>query len=138
MLSNTADHACSLSSSLSPSFASVAGFTQTSPLSVNDNNEDFAAVDADAVDPRHALGSFQAAVALFKAIVGPSILFLPSAVKNAGLISSSCVGCIMGAVTMVYVVDARLFCNTAEGGPQGDKHRRCGTGCFRDLRPPFS
>ena len=33
---------------------------------------------------KHAIGSRQAAFALFKAMVGPGLLFLPAAVKNAG------------------------------------------------------
>ena len=37
---------------------------------------------------RHALSFEEACLVLFKALVGPGMLFLPSGVKGAGLLSS--------------------------------------------------
>lgn len=69
------------------------------------------------VDPRHAIDASQAGVALFKAIVGPGILFLPSAVKNAGLISAACVGAIVGSIS-AWSMLRLLDCS--------EKLRKCG------------
>ena len=53
---------------------------------------------------KHAIGSRQAAFALFKAMVGPGLLFLPAAVKNAGATAAAIYrhhGGHTGAVTCV-------------------------------------
>lgn len=59
--------------------------------------------------PVHAISASQAALALFKAILGPSILFLPAAVKNAGLLSATIVTLLSGGVAiwcMLLVLDS--------------------------------
>ncbi|CAK0840627.1 unnamed protein product [Prorocentrum cordatum] len=60
------------------------------------------------LDERHAIGAGQAGLALFKAIVGPGILFLPAGVKNAGLASAWCISAVVGLVStwcMLLVLD---------------------------------
>jgi len=47
----------------------------------------------------HTIGAWQASFALFKALVGPGLLFLPSAVKNAGLISAIIISAVVGVVS---------------------------------------
>lgn len=49
---------------------------------------------------RHTVSTFQAGVALFKAVVGPGVLFLPSAVKNAGLVSALGVSLVCGVLAI--------------------------------------
>lgn len=59
--------------------------------------------------PPHAITAQQAALALFKAIVGPGVLFLPAAVRNAGLLSASILSTITGTVSawsMLLLLDA--------------------------------
>ncbi|CAJ1459317.1 unnamed protein product [Effrenium voratum] len=50
-------------------------------------------------ESRHAVSTFQAGVTVFKAVVGPGTLFLPSAVKNAGLVTALCVSLGAGVVS---------------------------------------
>lgn len=60
------------------------------------------------VTPPQAISVWQAGMALFKAVVGPSILFLPAAVRTAGLASAAFVTLAMGVVTlwcMLLVLD---------------------------------
>ena len=45
-----------------------------------------------------SISTTQAAFALFKSLAGPGLLFLPSGVKNAGLVSAPVVTAIIGAI----------------------------------------
>ena len=48
---------------------------------------------------KHSLSVYEAAFVLFKALVGPGLLFLPSGLKNAGVISACCVSILTGVVS---------------------------------------
>jgi len=63
---------------------------------------------ADHLEARHAIGPWQTALALFKCIVGPGILFLPAGVKNAGLLAAVGISVAAGAAAtwcMLLVLD---------------------------------
>jgi len=51
------------------------------------------------LDPQHMIGDMQASVAVFKAVVGPGILFLPSGVKSAGLASALFLTAVVGFIS---------------------------------------
>jgi len=60
------------------------------------------------LETHHAIGEWQATLALFKCIVGPGILFLPAGVKNAGLLAAISISAIGGAAAtwcMLLVLD---------------------------------
>jgi len=91
------------SSPVSPGSARVAGFQSAScngaTLAGSLLEEQESGSTTLSLDPRHAIGDLQAGVALFKAVVGPGILFLPSGVKAAGLAPALCVTAGVGFVT---------------------------------------
>lgn len=64
------------------------------------------------LETHHAIGPWQAALALFKCVVGPSILFLPAGIKNAGLISAITISVVVGAAAtwcLLLVLDTARY-----------------------------
>lgn len=53
--------------------------------------------------PSHPISSTQAFLALFKAVVGPSILYLPAAIKNAGLATAVPITFLTGLASTIAV-----------------------------------
>jgi len=65
----------------------------------------------EAAPDRHLAGSAKTAVTLFKALVGPGTLFLPSGMKNAGLATGASMTAVAGCVTILCIV---LLLDTAD------------------------
>mmetsp|Transcript_87298 Transcript_87298/g.167906 ORF Transcript_87298/g.167906 Transcript_87298/m.167906 type:complete len:527 (-) Transcript_87298:80-1660(-) len=64
------------------------------------------------VEVHHAICPWQAALALFKCIVGPGVLFLPAGVKNAGLLAAISVSVVCGIAAtwcMLLMLDTTRY-----------------------------
>lgn len=84
-------------------------YAKAPPAEVLEPEPETPTSSVDGAETTHAtLSGLQAGITLFKALVGPGLLFLPAGFKNAGLVSGLLISALVGAIAtycMVLLVD---------------------------------